>query len=280
MKLFILMTAGILFAGLNAHSQMLAPFIENPKVQTKSKTKADKDSVTKKKNIGVSFYALGAIGSTEKTVESVTASGRLAAELQIFDFFKLNIGANLLNANPSKKIKRDSVDFNSLMFPETGNFGFIFSPSWRLLCNKDSNSNHSLWLDGTFCYRKIGIDSPDVSFKINSVNIGLKYQWVYTPADIEDRFVFTLSGYWNLFNVPDEDVTKFNSVINDPVFLKVNKNAEIYSLGLKTSVQYKTFLFFADLRRNIKTKSLDDNSPFKGTKFNIGFATLLRLKSI
>lgn len=103
--------------------------------------------------------------------------------------------------------------------------------------------------------------------------------WDYKNGDEEKNFIFTLLGYWNLFNVPDEDVRRFNSIMNDSLFSKVSKGAEIYSIGLKTTVQYKQFVFFADLRRNIKTKELDDDNPFKGTKFNIGFATSLKLKS-
>ena len=231
----------------------------------------------------VSFYGLTSLNSSnDNLVDNLTASGRLAVQfiLSTNSRLKINMGANLLNANPSKGIKKDSVDFNSLMFPETGNFGFMFNPSYKIWPYTDSkNAEHSFFIDGTYSYRKVSIDSPNVSFKINSVNLGLKYMWDYKNDDEEKHFTFTLLGYWNLFNVPDEDVRKFNSIMSDSLFSKVSKGAEIYSIGLKTTIQYKQFLFFADLRRNIKTKDLDDNNPFKGTKFNIGFATALKLKS-
>jgi hypothetical protein len=223
----------------------------------------------------VTFYGLTALNSSTETLsDNITATGRLAAQLQLLDKLKIGIGVNLLNANPSKGIKKDSVDFNSLMFPETGNYGFLFNPSWEI----KNTGTHGLYLDATYAYRRIAIDSPDVSFKINSVNVGLRYQWSY-PKDDDDQLVFSLMGYWNFFNIPDEDVKKFNILIKDPLFLQNNKNAEIYSIGLKTIVQYKSFLFFADLRRNLNTKNLDDDNPFKGTKFNIGFATSVKLKS-
>jgi hypothetical protein len=222
----------------------------------------------------VTFYGLTALNSsTETLADNLTATGRLAIQLQFFDKLKLDIGANL-NANPSKGIKKDSVDFNSLMFPETGNYGFLFNPSWEI----KNTGTHGLYLDATYAYRRIAIDSPDVSFKISSVNIGLRYKWSY-PENDEDQLVFSLIGYWNFFNIPDEDVKKFSMLIKDPLFLQNNTNAEIYSIGFKTIVQYKSFLFFADLRRNLNTKNLDDDNPFKGTKFNIGFATSVKLKS-
>lgn len=119
----------------------------------------------------VTFYALGSVsGSTDDVTKTITASGRLGVEFISTERLKMNIGANLLNSNPTSKIKKDSVDFNSLMFPETGNFGFLFNPSLRL--TNINSEQHSVWLDGTFAYRRIAIDSPDVNFKVNSVNVG------------------------------------------------------------------------------------------------------------
>ena len=253
----------VLFNSFFCHSQMLAP----------KRTESEK----------VTFYGLTSLNSSnDNLVENITASGRLAVEIVPVknNRLKFNIGANLLNANPSKGIKKDSVDFNSLMFPESGNFGFLFNPSYKILPLKCAGSSeHSLFIDATYSYRKVSIDSPNVSFKINSINAGLKYMWEYNKGDADKNLVFTLMGYWNLFNVPDEDVKKFNSIMSDSLFSKVSRNAEIYSIGLKTTIQYKQFLFFADLRRNIKTKELSDDNPFKGTKFNIGFATSIKLKS-
>lgn len=271
-------------------SQMLTPYSETYRKVTKPKngkglapdsTKVNGNEEPGEKeelnNERVIFYGLTSLNSSnEDLVDNITASGRLAVLFLPFENGKLqiNMGANLLNANPKKGIERDSVDFNSLMFPETGNFGFLFNPALRLY----KSGEHSLFLDATYSYRKVAIDSPDISFKVNSVNIGAKYVWNYKKDDVDKHFIFTLMPYWNAFNVPDEDVTRFNSVINDPLFIKENTGAEIYSFGLKTSVQYKSFIFFADLRKNYNTKNLHDDNPFKGTKFNIGFATSVKLK--
>jgi hypothetical protein len=259
----ILLIQNICFA------QMTAPVFTTKKAKGAAivATPADK----------VIFYGLTALNSSTQTLaDNITATGRLAVQLQIIKALKVGIGVNLLNANPTRGIKKDSVDFNSLMFPETGNYGFLFNPSWEI--KSFNNGTNRFYLDGTYAYRRIAIDSPNVSFKINSVNLGLRYQWYY-PKDDDNLFVFSLIGYWNFFNIPDEDVKKFDLLIKDPLFLQNNKNAEIYSIGLKTEIQYNSFLFFADLRRNLNTKNLDDDNPFKGTKFNIGFATSFKLKS-
>ena len=85
-------------------------------------------------------------------------------------------------------------------------------------------------------------------------------------------------AYGNLFNIPNEDVNRFTTVLKDSLFKNVNKGAEIYSLGTKASFQYKNFMFYFDIRNNLNTKGLNDDSPFKGTKVNIGFITAFSLK--
>ena len=231
----------------------------------------------------VIFYGLTALNNENNDIfGSITATGRFAVQLipSNTGIFKINLGANLLNANPSGGIKKDSVDFNSLMFPETGNFGFLFNPAVTIKNWPDGNSAHSVTAEGTFAYRKIRLDSPIVNFKILSYNLGLKYQWEYSPsADPNDNFIFTTMVYWNFFNIPDEDVSKFYVVINDPLFVETNKKGEISSVGVKSTIQYREFIFFADIRNNVNTKNLADENPLKGTKFNIGIATRFRIKS-
>lgn len=260
----------IILPGSFVKAQVLSPMQKN---------ETGKDGNTNLER--VTFYGLTSLNSAnDDLAENITASGRLAVQFVVTPDKRLNInvGANLLNANPSKGIKKDSVDFNSLMFPETGNFGFLFNPSYVFSKRDVKESAHIFSLDGSFAYRKVTIDSPAVSFKINSVNLGIKYTLDYNKNTDENRFIFSLLGYWNLFNVPDEDVKRFNSIMTDSLFEKVNKGAAIHSVGLKTTVQYKSFIFFADLRRNLRTKELSDDNPFKGTKFNIGFATMIKLK--
>ena len=259
---------------------MTAPKLSKERNETKNPSNDTTENLTTtNKDKKVIFYGLTALNSSnENLADNLTATGRLAVQINLASNVIVNVGANLLNANPTKGVKKDSIDFNSLMFPETGNFGFLFNPTLRLFPGKIANG-HSLHLDATYAYRRIALDSPSVSFKINSVNIGLRYTWSYNPGEEDNNFTFSLMPYWNLFNIPDEDVKKFDILLNDPLFLKTNTKAEIYSIGLKTVIQYKTFLFFADLRRNIKTNNLDDDNPFKGTKFNIGFATSVKLKS-
>lgn len=227
----------------------------------------------------ISIFGLTALNnSTNDVLSSLNGTGRLGIMFypDVKKRFKINMGVNLLNANPSTGIKRDSVDFNSLMFPETGNFGYLFSPSYRL--GKKGKKESSLWLEGSFAYRKVAVDSPSISFKTLSYNLGIKYVWDYVMED-ENRITFSLMPYFNFFNIPNEDVKKFKSLIDDPLFQKTNSGAMIPSIGVKNTMQYKNFIFFFDLRYNMKTSDLDDDNPLKGTKVNVGFVTAFSLKS-
>ena len=255
--------------------------IKNGKLVKKDTTVEESAEVSQTivKEDRFSVFGLTALNnSTNDVLSSLNGTGRLGVIIYPGSKkkFKINMGVNLLNANPSKGIKKDSVDFNSMMFPETGNFGYLFSPS--LLLFESENKENSVWLESSFAYRKVAVDSPAVSFKTLSYNMGIKYQWDYIMED-ENRITFTLMPYLNFFNIPNEDVKKFKSLINDPIFQKTNTGAMIPSIGVKNTMQYKNFLFFFDLRYNMKTNDLDDENPFKGTKVNVGFVTAFSLKS-
>lgn len=243
---------------------------------TKEDTTVKHDILTEDR---ISIFGLTALNnSTNDVLSSLNGTGRLGMIFYpgLKKRFKINMGVNLLNANPSKGIKRDSVDFNSLMFPETGNFGYLFSPSFRL--NKNGNKENNYWIEASFAYRKVAVDSPSISFKAVSYNIGIKYEWDYVMED-DNRITFSLMPYFNLFNIPNEDVKKFKSLIKDPLFENTNRGAVIPSFGVKNSMQYKNFIFFFDIRYNMKTSDLDDDNPIKGTKVNVGFVTAFSLKS-
>lgn len=240
-----------------------------------------KDSIDVLIRPRVMIFGLTSLNNSNNDVlNSLNGTGRIGATFFLAKSgkVKLTMGVNMLNAKPPKGVSRDSVDFNSLMFPETGNFGFLLNPSVRLTKFRDPSEEHTLWAEAFFAYRKVSIDSPNISFKSLVYNLGLKYQWKYKIDDEHGNIIFTVMPYWSYFNIPDEDVTRFNLLLNDPLFEKVNKKAGITAFGAKSTMQYKNFLFFFDLRYNNNTKRLNDDNPLKGTKVNIGFVTAFSLK--
>jgi hypothetical protein len=234
----------------------------------------------------VSFFATTALsGEASSGIEnSFSASGKLLALVNPIANFNLGIGANLLNVNPSK-VKKDSVEFNSLMFPETGNFGVLITPSYRFkLYDNEDQGTISLIPFYEFAYRKVSVDSPQLSFKVYNHTAGCGLQWHYKPdeANEKNELTVTVSPYWHLFNIPVEDVKNFTTFVNDTLFAKAaldQKKIRVSSFGIKLTAQYSNFIFFADFRKNRHSEDLPDGDPFKGGAVNIGFLTSFRIGS-
>lgn len=196
----------------------------------------------------------------------------------------VGIGANLLFANPDKGVNKDSVDFKSLMFPETGNFGVLASFSQKIhLKSKtqpDANNEfrqHFLVPQFSFAYRRVAIDTISTGFKVLNYNIGFKYQLEGMTKD-SNQIAFSIMPYYHFFNIPNEDVSVFHKFVDDSLFANINKGAAIQAIGIKTTLQYTSFLFFFDFRYTLKTaKNMIDGNPFKGTLVNIGFATNINM---
>lgn len=231
----------------------------------------------------VTFYGSAALsgGSTSSDISStLTASGKFSLTANPAGNFFLDVGANLLNVNPAKT-KKDSVDFNSLMFPEAGNFGVYISPNYRIDISGTATNGFSIVPLYEFAYRKYAVDSPSIAFKIFNHTLGVRAQWHYKPSDANE-ITIGLTPYKNWFAVSAEDVKNFTGIVNDSAFRQLainNKALTVGSFGVKLTVQYNTMLFFADFRKNAHTSSLADDDPFKGTVVNIGFATYIKIGS-
>ncbi len=227
----------------------------------------------------VKFFGLASLSGGTDFLSDITSTGRLMAKVNLSNSFAVDLGANLLFANPGK-VKKDSIDLSSLNFPETGNFALLFSPSYsfRIFKGKDDTRRHWLIPEFDFAYRKVSIDSPSIGFKVVNYTLGLKYLFQFNGES--DTLAFSLMPYLNLLNIPREDVTNFKSFVSDSLFLPNSKKADIKSWGIKLILQYKSFLFFADMRHNMHTTGFSDSNPLKGTLFNVGFATLFTIKSI
>ncbi len=98
------------------------------------------------------LYGNSTLSSTEDIVNSLSASQKITAEI-IFKKLDPNstglkglsglFSINAINLEPNS-VSKDSIDLVSLMFPETGNTGFLLAPRfyWK---TKDINANHN-WI--------------------------------------------------------------------------------------------------------------------------------------
>lgn len=228
----------------------------------------------------ITFYGSAAVGAGTDFLSTITSTGQLNAIVNPFGNTFVGIGANLLFANPDKGVNKDTVDFKSLMFPETGKFGVLASVSQKFHLNGKGRSDsgnefrqHFLIPQFSFAYRRVTIDSTSIGFKVLNYNVGLKYQVEGMTKDT-NRIVFSVMPYWHFFNIPNEDVALFQKTVKDTLFTNFNKGAAIQALGIKTTLQFNNFLFFFDIRQTLNTaKNMADTNPFKGTLVNVGFST-------
>jgi hypothetical protein len=252
------------------------------------------------------FFLFGAasINTTADITTSLTGAQKFAARYVVVPIstagdsngfnFGLDglISMNALSLKPTD-VSKDSIDVVSLMFPETGNAGFIIGPQvswWKKV--EQAGLTHMLGSEISFSLRHDKVrDIPvidgdgnftgteTVSFSVLNWNImPIKYIFFYQP-EASFKSWFSIGGYFNFFNVPDEDVANFNRVFSEPIFTDPEKSSHIFAMGAKISGGVSGFEFFADLRGNVNTTNLSDDNAFKGFIFNAGFTTSLQVFS-
>ena len=246
------------------------------------------------------LYGTSAINSSQELIESATASQKFSGRFDLkkpvdgsgFNFFtgySASIGMNVINLKPAD-VDKDSIDLISLMFPETGNFGFMGSLGATYFYNEYSDhKTNAISCDITFCLRQakvsnipqydsVGnfIESQTINFSVLNFNImPFKYTWRYKP-DANFKAEISIGLYYHFFTIPKEDARDFNKLfpVNEPLF-DVNKTSVIRAIGIKIAASINDFIIFADLRNNYVRDEIlvPDNNPFKGFVFNAGFAT-------
>jgi len=231
----------------------------------------------------LTFYGTAAIGGGTDFFSAVTSSGQLNAVVNPLKNLYAGVGANLLYANPGNKVKKDSLALNSLMFPETGKFGILATLDYKITLARNARNDsinfrhHFLTPQFSFAYRRVDFDSPAVGFKVFNLNFGIQYQVEAQIKDKEDHMSFSTMPYVHFFNIPNEDAATFQNIVNDTLFSDNKKGAFITSIGIKTILQYNSFLFFFDVRQTLGGSNFSDTNPFKGSMVNVGFATWLKL---
>ena len=245
------------------------------------------------------IYGGGSVNTSSDLTSSLSATQKFAARYVFAPFVERKIknwsgwgigltgmiSMNTLNLEPTG-VSKDSIDFVSLMFPETGNAGFIFGPELTYFMKEKNGVYHQFAceISGSLRQNKVNnvlvIDSigqvaasETVNFSLININImPIKYTFHYQPeANLSTWFNWGL--YYNFFNVPNEDAANFNRIFNEPMFDDEGEDSNINSIGMKISGGINGFEFFADLRYNVTTSGLQNDNPFKGMVFNAGFAT-------
>lgn len=196
------------------------------------------------------------------------------------------IGMNVLNLKPTG-ITRDSLDLNSLMFPETGTFGVMIAPIFHWYYRKSGNAVHRISSELSYSLRHNKVSNviqlnsmqdtvfgpAGIEFTVTNINVmPFRYNFHYVPnKDLTVDFNFGI--YYHIFNIPNEDASAMNRLFDEsnPLF-REDKGSYINSIGFKFSCGANGFHIFADIRQNLNTTSLDDGNIYKGMVYNAGIA--------
>lgn len=261
----------------------------------KNKVDVKTDSVER-----IYLYGAAAIATSNNTSTSFTGVQRFAAKYVIASLDTANsglgfrgleafVGLNLINLTPNA-ISVDSINFLSMMFPETGNTGVIVGPQITILNRKENKVTHSLKseISGSLRQNKISlrVDENDTSsiqttrtcdFTVLNINfIPVKYIFNY-EAEENFKSWLSVSPYFNWLNIPNEDVENFNLLFSDPFFDGKKSNSVIPSWGVKLTGGINGLEFYIDARSNYNLNSLPDTNPFKGFVFTGGFVTNIQI---
>jgi hypothetical protein len=297
-KLMVIFCLFLLITEANSQSLLPNPFNFNFNESKKTLIKKETNNNNK-----FFFQGTTAINTTEQLNTSLQASQKFIFTVRLIDqdprtnerkgFKKslknhgldFTVGMNVLNLKPTG-VARDSFDLVSLMFPETGNFGLMLTPShhWCLISKGNTLHRFSTEVSVSLRQNKVNnvyfknslgdtISGPQTQeFGILNYNVMLRYNFFYQP-EADFKIDFNLGVYLNSFNLPNEDAQSFNKLFpEDKPLFPTSERSSIQSWGVKMSCGINGFLIFADLRQNFDTKGFDDSNPYKGFVYNAGIA--------
>ena len=246
------------------------------------------------------LYGGAAIATSNNTSSTFSGVQRFAAKYVFRPISELDsnktvlgfdafISMNLINITPNA-ISQDSLNFLSMMFPETGNTGFILGPQITWGHGGQNGVSHLFKSELSFSLRQnkisMNVDENDTSsiqttktcdFTVLNYNVvPIKYIFEYEP---EEKFKawLSISPYVNILNIPNEDVENFNLLFSEPIFKTGRKNSKIPSAGVKFTGGINGLEFYIDLRNNFNLGLVPDNNPFKGFVFTGGFTTNIQI---
>ncbi len=292
----ILLVISILSITLGNSQGVIVPHFSNDH----SRTKALESSAEER----IFLSGIAAANTTSKELsnslqgsQNISLTGRIIPQKKmnfkgdsVKSFFTksgldFTFGINMLHVKPTT-VSEDTFDLNSLMFPEAGNFGIVFSPAWHWFLSSKSGVNHRLSSEFYFYLRQNSVNNimnsitkntEDVTFTVLNYTISpIRYSFSYSPND-DLQFLISIAPYWNRFNLPNEDANKFNVFFPSDTLFKKDARSHIDGLGVKVSASINGFTLYADIRQNRSTKNLSDDNPYKGFVFNVGIAQNLNI---
>lgn len=242
------------------------------------------------------LYGSAAINTTEDLQTSLSASQQFAALFRVLPFqpkenknsgngLDVIISMNALHLRPTG-VAADSIDLESMLFPQTGNAGFIVGPRYQYFGKNNGAVYHSLSGSAAFALRQArvtGVEVTDTSgvltsrdIKVDVINLNIMpVEWTFAYSREDLKCSFSAGLYYHWFNIPNEDAASFNLLMDEDVFRESGRNSFINALGMRFRGEINSFEFFTDIRYNSTGRTFSNDNPYKGFVYNAGFSTNL-----
>ncbi len=208
----------------------------------------------------VFIYGFGA--SDAVSSDNVTANGGFSfgAQPHLWDRIFLSVG---IGGNVVKKEKQDSVNINSIFFPDNASsvvYAYYeislttFCKLYRYTKNEKKprvNDNFRddilVFGEGALQNKNIeAIDSTIHNFSIYNISVGLKYRWTYDDKE-KNKFCFDIGLGYGYTEISAQSKKSFQSLV-DPDLGQLQKLPTIYrGINCIASVQYNDLIIYARL---------------------------------
>jgi len=206
----------------------------------------------------VFIYGYGA--SDAVSLGNVTASGGFSfgAQLHPWDRFFLSVG---IGGNVVKKEKQDSVNINSIFFPDNassvvnGHYELSVTNACRLWKYKNNKSAPTagdnlsddliLFVEGSLQNRNIeAVDSSVHNFGIFNLATGIKYRWMYDNKG-KNKFCFDIAAAYGYIEIAQQSKKSFQTLVEPDVTAKPNVPTIYRGLNFIATVQYNDLIIYA-----------------------------------
>ncbi len=208
----------------------------------------------------VFIYGFGS--SDAVSMDNVTANGGLAfgANLHPWDrlFLSVGIGGNIV-----KKEKKDSVNINSIFFPDNASSvvyvhyelsitNAITMWKYKYKDKKPSvgdNLNDDLlfFTEASLQNRNIeGNDSLIHNFGIYNISAGLKYRWSYLK-DEKNKFCFDVAAGFGYLEISKQSEKIFQAIVDPAPTTKANLPTIYRGINLAGTIQYNDLIVYVRL---------------------------------
>lgn len=196
------------------------------------------------------LYGIGNLNS--ETLNKINSSGKIAVSIVPHyneikrRFFEVYLSFNK-NASNS-----DSILASTVLFPEVGNHSFLATIK-RVYALKGKggrleDEGHYLAPFIEFSQKNIKVDTNTTQGKNTSGYFSVLmytfgYSYIFNRTIENTEIGFSLSPYFSVMNIPDEDNDDFRKIFNNQ-----RLPSSLLSFGIKTVFQIKGFQIFADMR--------------------------------